>query len=369
MVGLSPTDARGPAREELFAIPSGGEHIIPANMQGLVTGLEGNVLVPRRYMGGPARRLLAVADGNRAAFLPELRLELWGRTFMLGVKGIGARSPMFDGGRPEADEPAFHSESWFGESPWGAMARQTCLEDRELTEMAGPEGINGFHLCPMVRGSSLPVEVMGAARGSFWYRRFDGAGPYFQEFRLLPSAVRLFYQSESTVGGRTSAVLDMFGATTPEALDDFIQNYLRSGLAALTLVPRTLKGGRALDYQDVWLDKDSVIAPDGTLFFADIEGLAWVRLPDPDSVAALARRQYERNFYEFMYGLDRLLAERDRRTGRTPERAARRVELAGRLELSLEGDRFARVERSGGSVDIVTGGTALRFLDLGEGKA
>jgi hypothetical protein len=271
---------------------------------------------------------------------------------------------MYDAGIAEAGEPRFHSEMWFGEAPWGAMSRQSCVEDRELTEMSGPGGIHGFHICPMLRASSLPPEVMASARRSFWYRRFGGDGPYFQEFRLLPSAVRLFYQSESTLGLEAAAVLDGFGAAAPEALDAFIENYLRSGLAALTLVPRTLKGGRALEYQDVWLDKDSVIAPDGTIFFADIEGLAWAPFPDADAVAAGTRRQYERNFYEFMYGLDRLLAERERRSGRASGLRARRMELAARVELALEGDPYARAERAGGSVDIVSGGASLRFLDL-----
>jgi hypothetical protein len=359
--------ALGRGREELFAIPSGEEHIVPSNMRSVVTGLEGLVIVPRSYSWGPSRRLWALPDGNRAAILLDPKIEMWQRSLLVGIKGVGARSPMFDDGMPETTEPVFFSESWFGESPWGAMGRTACLEDRDITELSGPGGINGFHICPMVRASSLPPRIMEAARESFWYRRFGGEGPFFQQVRLLPSDVRLFYQAESTLGWRTAGVLDSFRVQTTEALDAFINNYIRSGLAALTLVPRSLGGGRALEYQDVWLDKDSVIAPDGTLFFVDIEGLSWAPFPDGERVAEGTRKQFERNFYEFMYGLDRLLRERETMSGRPSARGIRRQEAAGRFELAMDGDRFAAVERNGRSVDLIAGGTSLRLFDLAEG--
>jgi len=51
-------------------------------------------------------------------------------------------------------------------------------------------------------------------------------------------------------------------------------------MQALTLWARSLRtigNVRAgLDLQAVWFDKDSVIAPDGSLFFTDLEGLDWV---------------------------------------------------------------------------------------------
>ena len=359
----------GRSREELSAIPCEGEQLVPSNLAKLSTGLEGMVLVPPACSPGPARRLLVLPDGNRGAILPGIRVELWGRSFFLGVKGVGARSPMYDEGTPGPWEPSFFSEVWFGENPWGAMGRQACLEDRALTELTGPGGIAGFHICPMVRACPLPPPVMELARGRYWYRRFAG-GPYYQEQRLLPSDVRLYYQSESTLGHRTAAVLSAFGIGEVPALDGFIDNYIRSGIAALTLIPRSLSGEgpgrRALDYQDVWLDKDSVLAPDGTLFFADIEGLDWVAVPDAGLLAALTRRQFERNFYEFMYGLHRLLGERDRMAERVLTVEARRADAAARLDLALERDRFARPELSRRALDLVSGGAVIRLVDLSE---
>ena len=362
----------GRAREELFAIPSEGEELVASNMSGLSTGLEGKVLVPRPYVAGPARRLLVLPDGNRGAILPETVIGLWGRSFVLGVKGVGARTPMYDAGMPETAEPVFGSESWFGENPWGSMGQSACLEDKEITELSGPQGIDGFHICPMVRACPLPPDVMERARGRYWYRRYGGQ-PYYQQQRLLPSDVRLYYQSETTIGHRPGAVLEAFGVLDPEALDGFLDHYIRSGLAALTLLSRSLRGSgrdrRALDYQDVWLDKDSVLAPDGTLFFADIEGLAWVPVQDDERLAALTRRQFERNFYEFMYGLHRLLGERDQMAGRMPSAECRRADVAARLELSLQRDRFIRLERSARSLDMLCGGALVRLLDFTEEKA
>jgi hypothetical protein len=273
---------------------------------------------------------------------------------------------------PETAEPVFCSEAWFGENPWGAMGRKACLEDCEITELSGPGGINGFHICPMVRACPLPPDIVDRAMGRYWYRRYAG-GAYYQQQRLLPSDVRLYYQSESTLGHRTGAVIFAFGLQDPAALDGFIDRYIRSGFAALTLVPRSLRGSgrdrRALEYQDVWLDKDSVLAPDGTLFFADIEGLAWVPVTDDAHLSELTRRQFERNFYEFMYGLHRLLGERDRMAGRKPSAEGRRKDVAARVELALERDRSLRLERNARWLDMLCGGALVRLLDFTEEKA
>ena len=34
-----------------------------------------------------------------------------------------------------------------------------------------------------------------------------------------------------------------------------------------------------LDYFDVWIDKDAVIAPNGTVYFVDLEGLPKLAVP------------------------------------------------------------------------------------------
>jgi len=352
----------GHATERLCAVPSGTSGpIVPSNMRAVVTGLEDVVLVPPSLKPpSPGAFHDAVPDGTRGAVLPGLKVEVHGRTFLVGLKGVGARHPMYDAG-PLEDGPQGHvftSESWFGENPWGAMSEKACQDDRAVTELMGPDGINGFHICPMARANALPEWVMQAARPLFWYRRLNGPMPYYQEVRLMPSDVRLFYQSEAALGPRTSRVLEGFRVQGNEDLDGFIDNYIRSGMAALTLAARTARahkawGHAALDYDDVWLDKDSVIAPDGTIFFADIEGLDWVPLRDEAETSVRIRKQFDRNFYEFMYGLDRLLNERDRMSERHPDREARRQEVAARLGLALDRDHFITVEKAPGHLDAV----------------
>jgi len=377
----------GHVTERLYCVePGSQEAVVPSNMKDLKTGLEGSVLIPS-LLKPRAHQIKGtydmVPDGNRGAVLPDIKIEHHGRTFLLSLKGIGARYPMYGDGLLDADGVGvgfkgytFSSESWFGESPWGAMSQKACIEDKALTELSGPDGINGFHICPMVRANPLPDWIMETARPMYWYRRLDGPAPYYQQARLVPSDVRLFYQSEEALGHKTTHVLDCFKVEGMEALDSFMDNYIRSGMAALTLIARTARkhkvwGYTALDYDDVWLDKDSLIAPDGTLFFADIEGLDWVPLRDEPEAIKRIKKQFDRNFYEFMYGLDKLLGERDRLAGRPVDRQARRKELSARLELALAKDSFLELERDKDHLDAIIKPTkgpvrqvTMRFLDL-----
>ncbi len=378
--------ALGRERERMLVVPTDGEPIVPRNMERVRTSLEGAVLLPEGVAPTTGTRAVrAIPEGNRATILEDAQVELWGRRWLVSVKGVGARAPMYDddpaglGAPPAARGALFTSESWFGESPWGAMGRSVCEEDAALTALTGQEGIRGLHICPMARATPLPQWLMERAMAQWWYRRLDGGEPYYQEVRLLPSDVRLFYQSESTLGRRTRPVLSAFGVEDEQGLDAFIDCYLRSGMAALTLVPRTVeevegRGVAALDYADVWLDKDSVLAPDGTLFFADIEGLEWVVMRDDDEVLARMRRQFERNLYEYLYGADRLLRERERMAGATRGREERRRDLGARLQLALERDPYVAVEGCGTHMDLALlphEGHApelrLRMLDFEEG--
>jgi hypothetical protein len=373
-------------RESMLAVPADGEPIVPPNMARVRTPLDGSLLLPRGVgSAAGSRTVRAIPDGNRAAILEGAEVSLWGRGFLVGVKGVGARAPMYDGDgpmpgwSPDAGTPLFTSESWFGESPWGAMGKRACEEDAAITGLAGPDGIRGMHICPMVRATPLPGWLMERAMSQWWYRRLDGGQPYYQEVRLLPSDVRLFYQAESTLGRRTGPVLEAFGVDGEQGLDAFIERYLASGMAALTLAARTVeevegRGVAALDYADVWLDKDSVLAPDGTLFFADIEGLEWVVMRDDEEALARMRRQFERNAYEYLYGADRLLRERERMAGAARGREERRRDLGARLTLALERDPYVAVEEGRAHMDLVMmphEGHApelrLRMLDFEEG--
>lgn len=370
--------ASGEPNEEFCTVPSDGRPIVPANMRDVVTGLEDEVAVPDGFSARAPevrKRFKAIPDGNRGAILPDTRVELWDRVFLVSLKGTGARIPMYNDplspfpGLAFSSEPSFTSESWFGENPWGAMSHQACHEDREITELTGPEGVHGFHVCPMVRATPLPGWIMKEAHTRFWYRRLDSTEPYYQQARLLPSDIRLFYQSDMALGRKTPGVLDHFEISSVEDLDRFIDNYVMSGIAALTLISRTIRrmkdvGHTALDFSDVWLDKDSVIAPDGTIFFADIEGLEWVPLRDDGEAVFRIKRQFNRNFYEFMYGLDCLLKERDKMAGTTTSMTGIRQGLAARLELALEHDSYADIERSRTSLRLISRPCVSGFSDV-----
>ena len=381
---LSRATATGKASEEVFAIPAEATALVPDNMRDIVTGLEKRVVVPKSLSNHTPekKRLKVIPDGNRGAVIPDIEVELWDRTFLVGLKGTGARIPMYSDtsfdvtGDELAEEPFFSSESWFGENPWGAMSEQGCLEDKVVTELAGPRGINGFHICPMVRATPLPELLMERARSNYWYRRLDRPGPYYQEVRLVPSDIRLFYQSDISLGRKAPGALEAFHISGTEDLDLFIENYIRSGMAALTLLSRTIRvaegdGFVGLDFSDVWLDKDSVIASDGTLYFADLEGLEWIPIRDDDEAKFRIRRQFDRNYYEFMYTLDRLLRERNRMTEHSVTRRELRQGLVTRLEMALADDSFLDVRQSDNSLRVrimplrdLVDGIDVRMLDL-----
>jgi hypothetical protein len=256
------------------------------------------------------------------------------------------------------------------------MSHKGCLEDLLITELAGRNGINGFHICPMLQATPLPSWLMKMAKKRFWYRKLETDKPYYQQLRLMPSDVRLFYQSEATLGKRTLAVLNAFNITTLEDLDMFLDNYIASGIAALTLYARTLRrfedaediddsveimahahnnisGFIGLDYTDVWLDKDSVIAQDGSIFFADIEGIEWKPSRNESELRFMITRQFDRNFYEFMYGVDCLLRERDKMQQKVSELETLRESFAARLELAIQNDIYLKLERNKKAMDLI----------------
>jgi hypothetical protein len=276
---------------------------------------------------------------------------------------------------PDDTSSPFTSESYFGENPWGSVSRRTCLDDASITDLAYPYSIKGFQICPVIRAEPLPEDITTSAMAEYSYRRQDGDGPFFQEVRLMPSNVRLFYQSGTTLGKDTQRVLKHFAVGSREDLDDFIINYVRTGMAALTLSCRTARkeggGITGLDYHDVWLDKDSVISPQGELFFADIEGLDWAYPVPEERFAVSMTAQFNRNYYEFMYVLDRLIKERELTSGSPVSNHGRRETAASLFEVSLTEDRYLDLERKNGMLmmtlvpDLDRCWTEIRLIDLG----
>jgi hypothetical protein len=136
----------------------------------------------------------------------------------------------------------------------------------KASEMADVTSIHGFRVAPLVKIVFLPVPVEMDVKKIFWYRQFKGR--MVQETRLVPSNVRVHFHSGSTIGGNVRSVFDLFGIDTNDKAVSFLKNFLRSGIAFLTLFTRTLKHNQdgtysGLDLYDVWLDKDAVLAPDG----------------------------------------------------------------------------------------------------------
>jgi len=319
------------------------------------------------------RTFAAVADGNRSAIVPDVRAVLGGRGYVLSVKGVGALTPLYEveadvevgidagarvGAAPMAGARGsgrrrLGGESWFGEAPYGAQGPVGALRALEVSALADGACLAGVYICPLVAAHRIPEALVD--RESFWYRRWRG--PCWQEHRLVPSNVRLFSESAHTLAHTASVVLDAFGVGDREAFDAFVERYLRSGVAALTLFARTLREGEhgveGLDYDDVWLDKDSLVAPDGTLHFADLEALEWTSGSGYWTIAERVVKQVERNAYELFFALDAVLREGERRLAEPLTRAERRSVLADRLELALAGDPFVRAERVPDGIDLV----------------
>jgi hypothetical protein len=296
---------------------------------------------------------LAAPDGNRSAHLVEPRIEWADRSWLVGIKGVGALTPPYpDDGAPRTDR-FLADERWLGESPYGGQGAAAATRGAAITRLAPNGDLAGFRFCPIVALAGVPEELADRGRNQFWYRKHRG--PTLQEIRLLPSDVRLFHESRFTLGQHTDAVLAAFGVADEPAFESFLESFLRTGMAALTLWARSLrsKGGvrAGFDLQAVWFDKDSVIAPDGSLFFTDLEGLDWV--PEWPSAEERIHDQLDRSLYELYAGADALLRWSEKRWARPRTRRERRMALAARLELALDSDPFGRIERGSEGLDWI----------------
>ncbi len=375
--------------------------VVAANMRHVLPEYHGKIFLPESALaalpkGGKTEKVEVLADDNRTVIAPGVNAAIRPNTYYLSVKGVGTRSPMFGfagmdaagpgGAWPGADvvdhwrerayhRPVFTGEMWFGNGPYGASGLEGPRDSAAITEMAGESMncINGFWICPVLAYNRLPDWLVSAFRRTYWYRKYPG--DWYQQMRLVPSDVRLYFHSDVPLGVKPQTVLKAFGIESAEQLDCFMENFICSGVGALTLAARTLRkedgGFMLLDYDDVWLDKDSVIAPDGKLHFADLDDLEWRSYGNEEAVREKIRRQFERNFYEFMFGLDCLLTERCRLAGAAQTVGRRRADLAARYEMALAGDARARTESSRSGLDLIVrpqeasvGETAIRLVDL-----
>ncbi len=315
-----------------------------------------------------------VRDDNRSALLPDRRLAIGGQGFVAAVKGCGAAMDAYENApltaervRSIARDPELGvslaaedgaatgfitGERWFGNVPYGGQAPDNAAIGFLTSLRAVDAQIQGFHLCPVVALLRLPEEVARIASRFFWYRPYEGE--FWQELRLMPSNVRLYFHSPVTFGVDTSRALSLFGIVSLEDAERFLENLARSSLAALTLYARSLRHDdvrgvyAGLGYHDVWLDKDAVIAPDGTMHFADLEGIEEIAAKDAASVQEEIGRQFHRNVYEATYALEALALDVDRRWRAFRTGAERRRWILEVMERACIADPFLSLERRGG---------------------
>ncbi len=328
-----------------------------------------------RLVGKPeAAPVSGIRDDNRSALLPGRKHVIGHQEFVPAVKGCGAAVDAYENApltaervrsiardaplaAPLASEDGaalgfITGERWFGNVPYGGQAPDNAAIGFLTSLRAVAAQIRGFHICPVVALLHLPDSVARVASRFFWYRRYEGE--YWQEIRLMPSNVRLYFHSPVTFGMDTSRVLSLFGIGSLEDAERFLENLARSAMAALTLYARTLRHDDSrgvyagLGYHDVWLDKDAVIAPDGMMHFADLEGIEEIPARDATAVREEIGRQFHRNVYEATYALEALALDVDRRWRAFRTGADRRRWILDVLERACVADPFVSFDRRGG---------------------
>jgi hypothetical protein len=214
------------------------------------------------------------------------------------------------------------------------------------------DSIAWFRICPVIAAVRLPQEAERLASSMYWYRRYDGG--YWQELRLMPSNVRVYFQSPVAFGTDTEVAFSMFGLSSRQRCESFLENLCGSSLAALTLYARTLRddgrgGYLGLELNDVWMDKDAVVAADGALHFADLEGLEDVRSASREEARQRMRWQCFRHIYEVSFALEAAAREADRFLALGQDRQERRGWLMDLMRRGTRMDGYVQADlRRGG---------------------
>ncbi len=317
-----------------------------------------------------------IMDDNRGAVSPSPFLKMDGTDFYLSVKGIGSTTNPFSHqllGKAEicsllkdstlkdrivnSEETApryLTGELWLRGSPYGGQGLQHATTSMRVSEMAELTSIHGFRIAPLVKIVLLPENLENEIKKLFWYRRF--AGRMVQETRLVPSNVRIYFHSGSTVGGNIRSIFELFGIDENDKALEFLKNFIKSGIAYLTLFTRSMRNNddgtfSGWDFYDVWLDKDAVLAPDGTIYFVDLEGLEWITVRKEKIQEKIDDHIY-RSLYEFMYAYEQIERERSARFGDVMDRKEQFEYL---LRQALKDDEIIDLEREGESLELVVG--------------
>jgi hypothetical protein len=323
----------------------------------------------------PVETLDFIEDDNRGAIFPESVATLDGTEFFLSVKGVGSTIDPYSW-RPLdrsyaaelSDDPAVQErlrrhpaadsdraitgEVWLRGSPYGGQGLDHAATALKVSERADLTSVAGFLIAPVVKVCRLPEPLQARLRSIYWYRKYRG--PFVQELRLVPSNVRIYFHGRSTVGQNVRHIFDLFSIDSSARALQFETNFVRSTVAMLTLFARTMTFDTVrgkyvgLDFDDVWLDKDAVLAPTGAAYFVDLEGIVEVAL-DKDMIREKIEDQVHRSLYELTFAYEQIEGERRRRFGMG---GSRKGHFEGVLREALRDDRFVQVRMAGGNVDL-----------------
>lgn len=315
-----------------------------------------------------------LTDDHRGAVSKTPILTIDGTDFYLSIKGIGSTTNPFSHHvfgsdeisyliqDPELKERVVSSggnapryitgELWLRGSPYGGQGLQHATTAMKVSEMADLTSIHGFRIAPLAKIVVLPEELETEIKKVYWYRKFRGR--IVQEIRLVPSNIRIYFHAGSTIGGDVSSIFDLFGIDADYKALAFLKNFVKSGIAYLSLFVRTIASNidgtySGLDFSDVWLDKDAVLAPDGTIYFVDLEGLEWISI-GKDRIQEKIQDQIYRSLYEFLYAYEQIERERARRFGNT---ADRRIQFEYLLREASNDDEVIDIEPQGDSLSLV----------------
>jgi len=327
-------------------------------------------------------------DDNRSAVSREPCMTIDGVDFYFSVKGIGSttspfsrqlfkkeeicslvknsntRNRIMNAKEKEMKFPRYLTgELWSRGCPYGSQGLEFASIAMKAAEMSDDSttSIHGFRIAPLVKIVRLPKAFQDEVTQVYWYRRFRQE--MVQETRLIPSNVRIYFHSDWTIGDDTGELFDFFKIDNNDKAMDFLKNFVKSGIAILTLFVRSMSDNgdgtfSGLDFYDVWLDKDAVLAPDGTIFWADLEGLQAITIGGKDranlefNIEENMEHQIYRSLYEFMYAYEQIERERVRRFGHITDR---KIQFEHLLVDALKDDEVVGLHRSADSLDLVIG--------------
>jgi len=327
-------------------------------------------------------------DDNRSAVSREPYMAMDGTDFYFSVKGIGSTTSPFSRQLLRKEEissllrssimrekimnakekkmkfPRYLTgELWSRGCPYGSQGLEFATIAMKAAEMsdASTTSIHGFRIAPLVNIIKLPKALQEKVTQVYWYRRFKQE--MVQEARLIPSNVRIYFHSDWTIGDDTGELFDFFRIDDNDKAMDFLKNFVKSGIAILTLFVRSMSDNgngtySGLDFYDVWLDKDAVLAPDGTIFWADLEGLQAITIGGKDradlefNIEENMEHQIYRSLYEFMYAYEQIERERVKRFGHMTDR---KIQFEYLLVDALKDDEVVELHRGADSLELVIG--------------